>query len=68
MQQEQSEDALQVIRNHPAMRLREEHFAAMRINWEDKASNLRSLAEELNIGLDSIVFARRQPGRAILVA
>jgi FkbH-like protein len=50
------EDALQVIRQHPAMRLREEHFAAVRINWEDKATNLRSLAEELNIGLDSFVF------------
>jgi FkbH-like protein len=55
------EDALQVIRSHPAMRLREEHFAAMRINWEDKASNLRSLAEELNIGLDSIVFVDDSP-------
>ncbi len=55
------DDALQVIRNHPAMRLREEHFAAMRINWEDKASNLRSLAEELNIGLDSMVFVDDNP-------
>jgi len=51
-----AEDALEVFRSHPAMRLREEHFAAIRINWEDKASNLRALAEELNIGLDSFVF------------
>ena len=55
------DDALQAIRNHPAMRLREEHFAAMRINWEDKASNLRALAEELNIGLDSFVFVDDNP-------
>ena len=55
------DDALQVIRNHPGMRLREEHFAAMRINWDDKASNLRSLAEELNIGLDSMVFVDDNP-------
>lgn len=55
------QDALQVIREHPGMRLREEHFAAVRINWEDKASNLRALAEELNIGLDSFVFIDDNP-------
>jgi len=55
------EDALAVIRRHPAMRLREEHFAALRINWEDKAANLRALAEELNIGLDSLVFIDDSP-------
>ena len=54
-------DALQVIREHPGMRLREEHFAAVRINWEDKASNLRNMAEELNIGLDSFVFLDDNP-------
>tara|TARA_B100001250_G_C19814436_1_gene797508 strand:+ start:872 stop:2656 length:1785 start_codon:yes stop_codon:yes gene_type:complete len=50
------DDALNVIRNHPHMVLREENFAAMRINWEDKVKNLRSLASEINIGLDSMVF------------
>ena len=55
------QDALDVIRRHPGMRLREEHFAAVRINWEDKASNLRALAEELNIGLDSFVFIDDNP-------
>jgi FkbH-like protein len=55
------EDALGVIRRHPAMRLREEHFAALRINWEDKGANLRELAEELNIGLDSFVFLDDNP-------
>jgi FkbH-like protein len=54
-------DALQVIRSHPGMRLREHHFAAHRINWEDKASNLRSLATELNIGLDSLIFIDDNP-------
>jgi FkbH-like protein len=38
------------------MILREESFSAMRINWENKPSNMRSLAEELGIGLDSLVF------------
>jgi FkbH-like protein len=55
------EDALAIIRNHPSMRLREEHFAALRINWDYKASSLRSLAEELNIGVDSLVFLDDNP-------
>jgi FkbH-like protein len=50
------EDALHVIRNHPNMILKEHHFAAYRINWNDKAQNIRELAKELNIGLDSMVF------------
>lgn len=51
-----SAEVLQALRQHPHMVLREEHFAAMRINWEDKVSNMHSLAEELNIGLESFVF------------
>lgn len=50
------EDVLPVLRDHPHMVLREEHFAAMRVNWQDKATNIRELAEELNIGLDSMLF------------
>lgn len=49
-------DVLEVLRDHPGMLLREEHIAAYRINWEDKASNLAALAMELNIGLDSMVL------------
>lgn len=50
------EDAWEVIRNHPNMILKEHHFSASRINWNDKDKNLRELAEELNIGLDAMVF------------
>jgi FkbH-like protein len=49
-------DALDVLRRHPSARLREDAFAAWRINWRDKASNIRELAAELNIGLESLVF------------
>lgn len=55
------EDALAVIRTHPNMILKEHHFAAMRINWQDKVQNMRELAAELNIGLDSIVFLDDSP-------
>ena len=50
------EDAIKVIRDHPHMILREQHFAAMRINWQDKVQNMIELAKEINIGLDTMVF------------
>jgi len=49
-------DVWEVFRNHPDMLLKEDHIAAARINWQDKASNLRELAVDLNIGLDSMVY------------
>lgn len=49
-------DVLEVFRDHPYMVLKETDIVAMRVNWDDKASNIRSIAEELNIGLDSMVF------------
>jgi FkbH-like protein len=60
-------DALAIIDQHPDMILRRQHFAAMRINWSDKAANLRSLAEELNIGVDSMVFVDDNPAECDLV-
>jgi FkbH-like protein len=50
------EDVIEVLRSRSDMVLREEHFAIMRINWQDKVTNLREIAAELNIGLESIVF------------
>lgn len=55
------DDALRVIRTHPNMILKEQHFAAQRINWKDKVENMRELAQELNIGLDSMVFLDDTP-------
>jgi FkbH-like protein len=49
-------DALEVIRSHDAMILREDSFSAMRINWQSKSSNMLSLADELSLGLDAFVF------------
>jgi len=49
-------DVAEVLRDHPHQLLRESHFAAMRVNWEPKIDNLESLAEELNVGLDSFVY------------
>ncbi|MBP9804355.1 MAG: HAD-IIIC family phosphatase [Candidatus Accumulibacter sp.] len=49
-------DLDQVLKEHPHQLLRDEHFAARRVNWQSKADNLISLAEELNLGLDSFLF------------
>jgi len=54
-------DALEVLENHPSSLLRPDHFVAKRINWGDKASNLREIAAELNLGLDSLVFVDDNP-------
>ena len=47
---------LNAIKNHPYMVLREERFAAVRINWNDKVQNIKSIAQELSLGTDSFVF------------
>ena len=55
------EDAIQVIKDHPYMVLKEENFAALRINWKDKVSNMKELVKEINIGLDSVIFIDDDP-------
>jgi len=55
------EDAIKVIKEHPYMVLKEEHFASMRINWKDKVTNMKELVKEINIGLDSLVFIDDDP-------
>ena len=50
------DDAIKVIREHPSMILSEKHFASVQINWNDKTENMKQIADELNIGLDSFVF------------
>jgi len=62
-----SEDAMGVLLQHPRMILRPEHFASMRINWGDKAQNLREIAAELNLGLDSFAFLDDSPRERALI-
>lgn len=50
------EDLNEVLDNHPHQLLKSEHFATQRVNWLPKPDNLRSIAEELNLGLDSFIF------------
>lgn len=55
------EEAQQALQQHPGMLLRPQHFAAMRINWNEKAQNLSEIASELNIGIDAMVFMDDNP-------
>lgn len=60
-------DVLEVWERNPELVLRRGDFAARRINWRDKAGNIRELAAELNIGLDSMVFVDDNPAERELV-
>jgi FkbH-like protein len=53
--------ALEAIRSHPEMVLREDDVAGWRINWQDKAQNIADLTAELNLGLQSVVFIDDNP-------
>jgi FkbH-like protein len=55
------EDAKLPFLRHAHMALHLEDFTVFRANWEDKATNLRAIASELSLGLDSFVFLDDNP-------
>jgi FkbH-like protein len=59
--QNNEEDVLEVFKQHSEMALRPEHLAAWRINWRPKTENIKALAEELQLGLDSFIFVDNDP-------
>ena len=61
------DDVVEAWDKNPFMVLKKEHFAAYRINWQDKASNIKELAEELSLGLDSFVFVDDNPTERELI-
>ena len=54
-------DVLDVFEQRNDMPLRREHLVAWRINWNSKSENIRSLARELGLGLDSFIFIDDNP-------
>ncbi len=54
-------EAIRAFAEHPGMLLREEDFVAWRIDWSPKPDNIRALAGELDLGLDSFVFLDDSP-------
>jgi FkbH-like protein len=55
------EDAQLPFVQHPQMALKLEDFAAFRADWEDKVTNMRTIARDLSLGLDSFVFLDDNP-------
>jgi FkbH-like protein len=53
--------ALDAFRNHPEMILKEDDIVAFRVNWEDKAANIKAIADGIDLGLDSFVFLDDNP-------
>ena len=54
-------NAIAAFDEHPEMLLKRTDIAAFVANWDDKAKNLRRIAEQLNIGVDSLVFVDDNP-------
>jgi FkbH-like protein len=49
-------DVDEVLENHPDMILQNDDIVIKKVNWDNKVTNLRSIAKDLNIGVDSLVF------------
>jgi FkbH-like protein len=57
----------QILDHHPHCLLRRGNIAGYRINWADKATNIKDLALELNLSLDSMVFVDDNPAECELI-
>jgi FkbH-like protein len=60
-------DVMEAWNKNPFIKIKKEQLAAWRINWNNKAENIAELAQELNIGLDSMVFIDDNPTERELV-
>jgi FkbH-like protein len=60
-------NALAPFEKHPDMVLKRSDIACFIANWQDKPANLRMVAEQLNIGIDSLVFADDNPFERTIV-
>lgn len=59
--------AEEVFAKHPEMVLRMEDFVSFKANWEPKSENIRRMAAELNLGLDSFAFVDDNPAEIEIV-
>jgi len=60
-------NAREPFEKHPEMVLRLDDISCFVANWDDKAANMRRIAQELNIGLDSLVFVDDNPAERKIV-
>ena len=59
--------AAEPFEKHPDMVLRLKDFVSFKANWEPKSDNLRRMAEELSLGMDSFVFVDDNPAEIDIV-
>lgn len=59
--------AQSAFENHPEMVLRLSDFVAFKANWEPKSDNIRQIAVDMNLGLDSLVFVDDNPAEIEIV-
>ncbi len=50
------QDVQEAFARHASMVLKTSHIVVSKVNWQDKPQNLREIATELNLGLDSLIF------------
>ncbi len=55
------------FQNHPDMLLKESDIAVFQANWQDKASNIKAIAQTLSLGLESLVFLDDNPAERLQV-
>ena len=60
-------EVLDAWKENPYILLKEEYISAYRINWQNKADNIKEIADELNIGLDSFIFIDDNPTERELI-
>jgi FkbH-like protein len=60
-------NALEPFEKHPDMVLKRGDIASFVANWQNKADNIRTIAQELNIGLDALCFIDDNPFERNLV-
>lgn len=53
--------ALDAIENNQEMILKKNDFSSWQINWDDKAKNIQKITQDLNLGLQSVVFLDDSP-------
>jgi FkbH-like protein len=59
--------AVEPFEKHPEMVLRMMDIVNFKANWEPKSENIRRIAQELNLGLDSFVFVDDNPAEIDIV-
>lgn len=60
-------DAREVFERHPEMRIHLDDISVFAVNWEDKPSSLRRIADNLGIGLDALALVDDNPAERQVV-